>query len=68
MIDMPQDGLFVGRIWRAGNGPCLVTLRGGMVVDITSAAAPTMRDLLDRVDLLAYLQSGGNPKDKAFAQ
>jgi fumarylacetoacetate (FAA) hydrolase family protein len=50
MIDLPQDGLFVGRIWRAGIGPCLVTLRDGMVVDITSRAAPTMRDLLEMDD------------------
>lgn len=60
MIDMPQDGLFVGRIWRAGIGPCLVTLRDGMVIDITSTAAPTMRDLLEMDDIPAFLtaQSG----------
>mgnify|MGYP000706313597 CR=1 FL=1 len=55
MIDMPQDGLFVGRIWRAGIGPCLVTLRGGVVVDITSKAAPTMRDLLEMDDPAAFV-------------
>lgn len=55
MIDMPQDGLFVGRIWRAGIGPCLVTLRGGMVIDITSTAAPTMRDLLEMDDPAAFV-------------
>ncbi|OYU19892.1 MAG: fumarylacetoacetate hydrolase [Rhodobacteraceae bacterium PARR1] len=55
MIDMPQDGLFVGRIWRAGIGPCLVTLRGGMVIDITSPAAPTMRDLLEMDDPAGFV-------------
>jgi fumarylacetoacetate (FAA) hydrolase family protein len=55
MIDMPQDGLFVGRIWRAGIGPCLVTLRDGMVIDITSTAAPTMRDLLEMDDPAAFV-------------
>ncbi len=55
MIDMPQDGLFVGRIWRAGIGPCLVTLRGGVVMDITSKAAPTMRDLLEMDDPAAFV-------------
>jgi fumarylacetoacetate (FAA) hydrolase family protein len=57
MIDLPQDGLFVGRIWRAGVGPCLVTLRDGMVVDITSKAAPTMRDLLEMDDPAGFVRS-----------
>jgi fumarylacetoacetate (FAA) hydrolase family protein len=62
MIDMPQDGLFVGRIWRAGIGPCLVTLRGGMVVDITSTAAPTMRDLLEMDDPAGFVTAqAGTP-------
>lgn len=62
MIDMPQDGLFVGRIWRAGVGPCLVTLRGGMVIEITSAAAPTMRDLLEMDDPAAFVTAqAGTP-------
>jgi len=55
MIDLPQDGLFVGRIWRAGIGPCLVTLRDEMVVDITSRAAPTMRDLLEMDDPAGFV-------------
>ena len=57
MIDLPQDGLFVGRIWRAGMGPCVVTLRDGMVVDITSKAAPTMRDLLEMDDPAAHVRT-----------
>ncbi len=40
----------VGRIWRPGIGPALVALRGGEVVDITSPAAPTMRDFLEQDD------------------
>lgn len=55
MIDLPQDGVFVGRVWQAGVGPCLVTLRDGMVVDITTRAAPTMRDLLEVSDIPAYV-------------
>ncbi len=55
MIDMPQDGLFVGRIWRAGIGPCLVTLRDGIVIDITSRATPTMRDLLELDDPAGFV-------------
>lgn len=55
MLDLPQTGLFVGRVWRAGIGPSLVTLRGGRVVDITTKAAPTMRDLLEQADIPAFV-------------
>ena len=57
MINLPQDGLFVGRIWRAGVGPCVVTLRDGMVVDITTKAAPTLRDLFELEDIAAHVRS-----------
>lgn len=43
-------GLWLGRVWRAGIGPSLVTIRAGHVFDITSKAAPTMRDLLELPD------------------
>src|SRR5690606_33700758 len=44
-------GRFVGRVWRPDrNGPALVVLRDGALVDITSKAAPTMRDLLEHDD------------------
>lgn len=55
MIDLPPDGLFVGRVWRAGLGPAVVTLRGGRVVDITSRAAPTLRDLLEITDVPGFV-------------
>jgi len=55
MIDLPRDGLFVGRVWRAGLGPAVVTLRGGRVVDITSRAAPTLRDLLEITDIPGFV-------------
>ena len=47
---------FVGRVWRPGIGPALITLRGDTVVDITSAAAPTMTDLLELEDPLAHIR------------
>ena len=55
MLNLPADGLFVGRVWRAGIGPALVTLRGGRVVDITSRAAPTLRDLLEQPDIPGFI-------------
>ncbi|MCV3735356.1 fumarylacetoacetate hydrolase family protein (plasmid) [Rhizobium sp. TRM96647] len=50
-------GTFVGRIWRAERrGPSLVVVRDGMLVDITSKAAPTMRDLLEMDDPVAHVR------------
>jgi len=51
------NALFIGRVWRPGVGPALVVLRGDRVIDITHSAAPTMRDLLERDDLVAYLRA-----------
>jgi fumarylacetoacetate (FAA) hydrolase family protein len=42
-----QTGSFAGRIWRKGVGPCVIAVRGGRVVDITSRHVPTMRDLCE---------------------
>ena len=40
------------------------TLRKGMLVDITSRAAPTVRDILERSDAVDYVRSvRGNPLD-----
>ncbi|MEN8873481.1 MAG: fumarylacetoacetate hydrolase family protein [Pacificibacter sp.] len=50
------DATFVGRVWRPNIGPCVVVLRGNDVIDITSKDAPTMRDLLERDDALAYVR------------
>ena len=57
MINLPPEGLFVGRVWRKGLGPSLVTLRAGQVFDITSRAAPTMRDLMEVPDIPAFVAS-----------
>ncbi|WP_227267989.1 fumarylacetoacetate hydrolase family protein [Roseobacter weihaiensis] len=47
-LTLPEDGCFVGRIWHPElRGPSLVCLRDGAAIDITTAAAPTMRDLLE---------------------
>ncbi|MCX7889132.1 MAG: fumarylacetoacetate hydrolase family protein [Rhodobacteraceae bacterium] len=52
-----MDGAtLAGRIWRPGIGPCLVTIRDGLVLDITSRAAPTMRDLLELPDPAAHVR------------
>lgn len=58
---LPDDAhaaLLVGRVLREGavNGPCVVLVRQGEVLDIT-AQAPTMSDLLEREDLLSFVRS-----------
>ena len=57
MLDLPESGAFVGRVWRRGIGPAVVTVRNGDVVDITTREAPTMRDLLEQPDILSFLNA-----------
>jgi fumarylacetoacetate (FAA) hydrolase family protein len=54
---LPEDlerALLVGRVWRSGpqEGPAVVAVRGGRMVDITRHAA-TVAELFERDDLLA---------------
>lgn len=58
-FDLPDSGIFVGRVWRPGIGPALVTLHAGEVIDVTSPQAPTMRDLLEMEDPAAWLAATG---------
>lgn len=61
---LPDDidrALLVGRVWRSGagvahEGPSVVAVRGGRVIDITGHA-PTVADLFERRDLLAIVGS-----------
>ena len=58
---LPRDAaqaLLVGRAWLPGerDGPTLVTVRAGTLVDI-SALAPTMASLLDRADAVAAVRA-----------
>ncbi|MDZ4311606.1 MAG: fumarylacetoacetate hydrolase family protein [Cypionkella sp.] len=48
-------GLWLGRVWRAGLGPSLVTLRDTRVIDITTRAVPTMRDALEHPDIAGFI-------------
>jgi len=46
-----DEGVFLGRARLAGGGhPRIVTIRGGRLVDITSKAAPTVRDICEMAD------------------
>ena len=58
MSETYDVGTFVGRAWRPdAEGPSLVTVRKGQVVDITSREVPTMRDLLELDDPVDYARS-----------
>lgn len=51
----PEKGVFVGRVWKPDvAGPALCVLRDGVLIDITSPEAPTMRDLLEMDDPAGY--------------
>ena len=52
------DGLFLGRVWNAAEtGPSVVTLRDGLVIDITSREAPMVRDVCELDDPSDYVRS-----------
>ncbi|TPI22003.1 fumarylacetoacetate hydrolase family protein [Mesorhizobium sp. B4-1-1] len=55
---LPADGLFVGRARTSeATHPLVVTVRDGQVIDITSSAAPTVRDVCELKDPAGYLRS-----------
>ncbi|WP_323141983.1 fumarylacetoacetate hydrolase family protein [Massilia phyllosphaerae] len=58
---LPEDvanALLVGRVWRPApvNGPAVVAVRGGRVIDITRHA-PTVSDLFERDDAVAIART-----------
>ena len=57
-MELDLQGTFVGRVWLpAVAGPSLVALREGVLVDITSSTAPTMRDLLELDDPVGFVRA-----------
>ena len=61
--DDHQNASLVGRIWNPDvGGPALVRIADGQLFDITCAAAPTMRDLLEMEDPAGFLRAqAGHP-------
>ena len=60
---VPTEGLLLGRVRVAGSAlPRIVTLRNGRVLDITSKAAPTARDVCEMPDPAAFV-AGANGSD-----
>ena len=52
-----QSGLWLGRVWQPGVGPCVVTLRDGRLIDITSRTAPTVRDVMELDDPAGHVRT-----------
>jgi fumarylacetoacetate (FAA) hydrolase family protein len=53
-----MNGTLIGRIWEpAVAGPLVVTVRDGRVIDITSRAAPLVRDICEMEDPAAYVRA-----------
>lgn len=50
------SGTWLGRVERAGIGPCVVTVRDGLLHDITNRSAPTVRDILEGDDPVNYVR------------
>ena len=73
MMDTDQldpSVLWIGRVERQGIGPCVVTLREGEVLDITSKEAPTVRDVMELDDAAAFVRAASgerlDPSDDSF--
>ena len=57
-LQLPDDGVFVGRVWRPElAGPSVVVVKDGRLVDITCRDFPTMRDLLETAEPAAAAMS-----------
>ena len=55
---VPSEGVLLGRARVAGAAlPRIVTIRNGRTLDITSKAAPTVRDICEMADPAAYVSS-----------
>ena len=61
--DSDRDGVFVGRLWSPDvSGPSVVTVRDGVVLDITSNAAPMVADICEMDEPNAYVRNApGKP-------
>ena len=67
-ISLPRHGTFLGRAKVAGKAhPVVVTVRDQRVFDITSRAAPTVRDVCELTEPAAYVRSIGGTAIGALA-
>lgn len=50
------NGTWLGRAWVPDVGPVITTIRNESIVDITTATAPTTRDILEMDDPASYIR------------
>lgn len=64
-----RAGTWLGRVWLPeAPGPAIVTLRDGYVLDITSRAAPTVRDVLALDDPAGYVRAADGTRVSELEQ
>ena len=57
MATFPENATLLGRVWNAvEQGPSVVTIRDGQVIDITSKNAPLVRDICEMDTPDSYVQ------------
>ncbi|NHB77604.1 fumarylacetoacetate hydrolase family protein [Rhodobacter calidifons] len=67
MQTLPRDATLVGRIWTPEvQGPSVVTLRDGVVWDITSCEAPLVRDICEMDDPAGYVRAAAGRRVAAL--
>ncbi len=67
MQTLPPDATLVGRIWTPEvQGPSVVTLRDGVVWDITSCEAPLVRDICEMDDPAGYVRAAAGRRVAAL--
>ncbi|MBS8225179.1 fumarylacetoacetate hydrolase family protein [Vannielia litorea] len=72
-FELEGDGCWLGRVWNPEvSGPSVVTVREGRVLDITSRAAPTVRDICEMEDPAEYVRGASGTDigalDQIFAE
>jgi fumarylacetoacetate (FAA) hydrolase family protein len=67
-MKLESNGVFLGRIWQPGIGPCVVTLRDGQLWDITAKSAPVVRDICEMDDPVAYLRAAPGKQVGSLAE
>lgn len=62
MTKLPDNATLVGRVWNAAvQGPSVVTVRDGDIVDITNNATPLVRDICELDDPAQFVRDADGP-------
>ena len=56
-LQLDETATLIGRVERKSIGPSIVTVRDGVILDISKKSAPTVRDVLELDDPVTYVRS-----------